>query len=79
MSSQKVLAVCGATGNQGGSVIDSILGDQQTKAQWKLRGLTRSAQSEKAKALAEKSVEVVEVGLILSCSGRHYQFFPSCL
>ncbi|KAF9768675.1 hypothetical protein IL306_013987 [Fusarium sp. DS 682] len=58
MSSPKLITVFGATGSQGGSVVQSLL---QNKSQsFKVRGITRNPDSEKAKALAEHGVEVVK-------------------
>ncbi|TQS33626.1 hypothetical protein Golomagni_06021 [Golovinomyces magnicellulatus] len=59
MASTKLIVVFGATGNQGGSVINTFLSD----AGWRVRGITRNAQSAKAQALAAKGVEVVEANL----------------
>jgi len=52
----KTIAVCGATGRQGGNVINALL---ETK-KYNVRALTRNSSSEKAKALQKKGVEVVE-------------------
>lgn len=57
MAQKKVLVVFGATGNQGGSVIKSILGDPKTANRFKIRGITRDTSSSKAKALEAKGVE----------------------
>ncbi|CAM6086140.1 unnamed protein product [Calypogeia fissa] len=51
----KIIAVVGATGAQGGSVVNAFL----NKGEWKVRGLSRNANSEKAKLLAAKGVEMV--------------------
>jgi len=59
MSSQKLIAVLGATGNQGGSVIKTFL----EQPQYKIRGLTRNTSSDKAKALAQNGVEMVAADL----------------
>lgn len=45
-----IVAVIGATGAQGGSVVNQLLQDPK----WKVRGITRKANSAKAKSLAEK-------------------------
>lgn len=50
-----VIVVIGATGNQGGSVIDSLLATKK----FSLRGVTRSAKPEQVNALKAKGVEVV--------------------
>jgi uncharacterized protein YbjT (DUF2867 family) len=55
----KLLVVVGATGQQGGSVVDSILGDAQLRKEYKIRGTTRDPGSDKGRALAKKGVEVV--------------------
>ena len=49
--------VVGATGNQGGAVVDHLLANEQ---EFDVRGLTRDASSEQAEALAERGVTVVE-------------------
>ncbi|KAF4977787.1 hypothetical protein FZEAL_5753 [Fusarium zealandicum] len=63
MSSPKLITVYGATGSQGGSVVLSLI---QNKTQsFKIRGITRNPDSDKAKALTEQGVEVVKAdGLI---------------
>jgi len=55
----KILAVFGATGQQGGSVINYMLNDPELSQKYKIRAITRDANSEKAKQLKEK-VEVVQ-------------------
>ena len=50
-----ILTVVGATGLQGGSVINSALKD----AKYKIRAITRDANSLKAQALTSKAIEVV--------------------
>ena len=52
----KTIVVLGATGGQGGSVVDAFL---HTPC-WKVRGLTRNVSSEKALALKAKGVHVAE-------------------
>lgn len=54
----KTVVVLGATGAQGGSVVDAFLHDQETK--WRVRGITRDPTKDAAKALQEKGVEVVK-------------------
>ncbi|MCJ1235574.1 hypothetical protein MMC14_003545 [Varicellaria rhodocarpa] len=54
----KVLAVFGATGQQGSSVINYVLKDSELSQKYKIRAITRDTNSEKAKQLKEK-VEVV--------------------
>ncbi|GKT64330.1 HSCARG dehydrogenase [Colletotrichum tofieldiae] len=50
-----IVAVLGATGAQGGSVVNQLLQDPK----WKVRGITRSVHSEKAKQLIQRGVDVV--------------------
>lgn len=57
----KILAVFGATGNQGGSVIRTVLSDPALSSQFKIRAITRDVTKPAAKALADKGVEVVSV------------------
>lgn len=59
--SQKILTVFGATGNQGGSVIKTVLGDKALASQFKIRGITRDTTKPAARALAERGVEVISV------------------
>ncbi|KAG8527755.1 uncharacterized protein KY384_007909 [Bacidia gigantensis] len=54
-----VLAVFGATGQQGGSLINYVLNDPELSKKYQLRAITRDVSSEKAKLLKEK-VEVVK-------------------
>ena len=49
--------VVGATGNQGGAVVDHLLASE---ASFDVRGLTRDASSDAARALAERGVTMVE-------------------
>jgi hypothetical protein len=61
MSSKKILVVFGATGNQGGSVINSILSDPITAEQFRITGITRDPSKPSALALANKGVDLVKV------------------
>ena len=54
----KILAVFGATGQQGSSVINYVLQDPELSQKYKIRAITRDVNSETAKQLKEK-VEVV--------------------
>lgn len=58
MGNEKIIAVIGATGAQGGGLIRAILNDSESG--FKARAITRNSGSEKAKALANMGVEVVE-------------------
>ena len=53
----KILAVFGATGQQGGSVINYVLNDPELSQRYKIRAITRDPNTEKAKQL---KVEVVQ-------------------
>lgn len=55
----KILAVFGATGQQGSSVIKFVLSDPELSQTYQIRAITRDINSEKAKNLSEK-VEVVQ-------------------
>jgi uncharacterized protein YbjT (DUF2867 family) len=55
----KILAVFGATGVQGGSVINHVLNDPELSKEYEIRAITRDVNSEKAKQLKQK-VSVVE-------------------
>ena len=57
MADQKIIAVVGATGAQGGGLVRAILADKQ--GPFRARALTRDVNSEKAKALAKAGAEVV--------------------
>ncbi|CAK1355981.1 NmrA-like family domain-containing protein 1 [Cercospora beticola] len=62
-SDKKLLVVFGATGNQGGSVIDLVLSTPDLSSKYSLRGITRSTSSPKAQALTSKGVEMVSADL----------------
>ncbi len=53
-----MVAVCGATGKQGGAVVEALLA--RGSQAFAVRGIARNAASAKAKALAERGVEVVQ-------------------
>jgi uncharacterized protein YbjT (DUF2867 family) len=57
MTDKKIIAVLGATGAQGGGLVQSILADKN--GPFKARAITRDANSEKARALAGAGAEVV--------------------
>lgn len=56
MLSNSTVLVVGATGNQGGAVVDRLLAADEPVT---VRGLTRHPESERASALAERGVEVI--------------------
>ena len=57
MADQKIIAVVGATGAQGGGLVRAILADKS--GEFKARAITRNVDSDKAKALVDKGAEVV--------------------
>lgn len=61
----KLITVFGATGNQGGSVIEAILADAQLSKEFKIRGISRDTTKQSAQDLAKKGIEVVSVSLDL--------------
>ena len=61
MSEKKIIAVLGATGAQGGSLVRAILSDKS--GGFTVRALTRNVNSDKAKALAELGAELVKADL----------------
>ncbi|MFD3455002.1 NmrA/HSCARG family protein [Streptomyces sp. NPDC058691] len=75
MSEKKIIAVVGATGAQGGGLANAILTDPEGR--FALRAITRSADSDKARALADRGAEVVvadlgdEDGLRKAFAGAH--------
>ncbi|KZV63170.1 NmrA family protein [Peniophora sp. CONT] len=58
--SRKLIAVTGATGQQGSSVVEFLLKDPET---FTVRAITRNTSSPAAKALAQRGVEVVQADL----------------
>ena len=61
VNDEKVVAVVGATGAQGGGLVRAILADPA--AGFRVRALTRNPTSEKAESLAAQGVEVVRADL----------------
>ncbi|KAF2844640.1 NmrA family transcriptional regulator [Plenodomus tracheiphilus IPT5] len=59
----KLITIFGATGNQGGSVITSILADPVLSKEFKIRGITRDTSKPAAQALVAKGVEIVAADL----------------
>jgi len=55
----KLLVVFGATGQQGGSVINHVINDSELSKQYTVRAISRDTSSDGAKQLAAKGVEVV--------------------
>jgi uncharacterized protein YbjT (DUF2867 family) len=63
MSDKKLIVVFGATGAQGGSVVQSILSDPKLKQSWAVRGVTRDVTKPSAKALEALGAETVAADL----------------
>jgi len=57
MSDKKIITVFGATGSQGGGLVNAILNDPQ--GEFAVRAVTRDTSSDKAKALAAAGAEVI--------------------
>lgn len=71
MADQKIIAVVGTTGMQGGGLVRALA--KGLNGAFKARALTRNVTSHKAKALAGLGVEVVTADLddlILTASAR---------
>ncbi|KAL8897696.1 MAG: hypothetical protein Q9192_002450 [Flavoplaca navasiana] len=56
----KLLVTFGATGQQGGSIIESVLANAQLSKEYSIRGTTRDPSKAKAQELAKKGIEVVK-------------------
>ena len=61
--SKKLLTIFGATGNQGGSVVATVLGSQSLSSKYSLRAITRDTTKPNAQALASKGVELAQADL----------------
>lgn len=57
----KIITVFGATGQQGGSVIRTILQDESLSKEFKIRGITRDTSKPAAQSLVKQGVELVSV------------------
>ncbi|KAL6410981.1 NMRAL1 protein [Ilyonectria robusta] len=68
MAGKKIIAVFGATGQQGGSVVDIFLNDPKVKNEWSVRAVTRDITKESAKKLAAQGAEVVQVRRLLEAT-----------
>ncbi|KAH8690298.1 hypothetical protein BGW36DRAFT_390557 [Talaromyces proteolyticus] len=56
----EIIVVFGATGKQGGSVIQAIQNDQSLAARFKIRAVTRNLSSSAAQKLVDKGLEVIQ-------------------
>ena len=61
MADKKIIAVVGATGSQGGGLVDAILDDSD--GDFGVRALTRDPGSDKAQALAARGADLAEADL----------------
>ncbi|QGI65550.1 hypothetical protein CEK27_009521 [Fusarium fujikuroi] len=59
MTTKKLIVIIGATGGQGGSVVNSFLNDPE----WRVRGITRNPSSQKSKNLEARGAQVVQANL----------------
>jgi uncharacterized protein YbjT (DUF2867 family) len=71
MSPTKLLTVFGATGNQGGSVVKSVLNHPTLSKEYKIRAITRDPSKPNAQALAAKGVEPVKADMEDAESVKH--------
>ena len=56
-SDAKIVAVCGATGQQGGATVEALL---KQDSKYKIRALTRNPRSRKSMELADQGVHVIQ-------------------
>ncbi|ESZ98132.1 putative NmrA-like family domain-containing protein 1 [Sclerotinia borealis F-4128] len=63
MASKNLIVVFGATGAQGGSVVQNILNDPKLKENWAVRGVTRDITKASAKKLEALGAETVAADL----------------
>ncbi|KAK7042726.1 NmrA domain-containing protein [Favolaschia claudopus] len=70
--SAPLVAVVGATGNQGGSVVRALVDSPKP---YRVRGFTRDATKSAAQALAKLGVEVVTVSLVVENKEQVYKVF----
>ncbi|RAK97313.1 NmrA/HSCARG family protein [Aspergillus ibericus CBS 121593] len=63
MSNRKILVVFGATGIQGGSVVQAILRDPVASKEFKVRAITRDPSKPAAASLAQEGAKVIKADL----------------
>lgn len=73
-TAKKLVTIVGATGAQGGSVVDYLL--KSKSQEYTIRAVTRSPSSAAAKALAARGIEIVQAELTdaAALSGDHTPF-----
>ncbi len=59
MSAQKIIAVLGSTGNQGGSVAKIFLNDPKVKKDWTVRAITRDITKSLRRSLKVKVLSLL--------------------
>lgn len=64
----KILTVFGASGNQGGSVVRTILADPALSKEFRVRAITRDESKSQIKEFAAKGVEIVKVSSTMTAS-----------
>ncbi|KAK4552505.1 hypothetical protein LTR86_010349 [Recurvomyces mirabilis] len=62
-SGKRLLTIIGATGNQGGSILDVFFSQSKLQAKYELRGVTRDPNSKKSQSLKDKGVDMVKAEL----------------
>jgi aspartate-semialdehyde dehydrogenase len=70
--SAPLVAVVGATGTQGGSVIKAL---EESDKQYRIRGFTRDATKASAQELVKKGVEVMTISLVVENAENVYKAF----
>lgn len=68
MSYKRLITVFGATGNQGGSIVQTFLNDSKLKKEWSIRGVSRNVDSDSSRKLAAQGVEMVRVSIYIQHS-----------
>ncbi|KAH6661474.1 NMRAL1 protein [Plectosphaerella plurivora] len=63
MAAKKIITIFGATGQQGGSIVTTFLGDAKLRAEWTVRAVTRDVTKDSAKKLAALGAEIVQADL----------------
>jgi len=58
--SKQILVVFGATGNQGGSVVNTFLDDPELAKKYHIRAVSRDTNKAAAKALEKKGAEIIQ-------------------
>ncbi|KAK2728971.1 hscarg protein [Colletotrichum kahawae] len=61
MSQKKIITILGATGKQGGSVVETFLNDPKLNGDWTVRGITRDTSKEASQRLLGLGVEMADL------------------